>query len=152
MSQEFVPSGFDVPTGFDGPGFRLEPLGPQHNERDHEAWMSSIDHIHSTPGFEPPATWPESMSLEANLSDLEMHARHFDERSGFTYSILDDDDIIGCVYIYPSQETDYDASVLSWVRVTRADMDPVVYRSLSTWIAEAWPFKSPYYAPRLEPN
>jgi len=150
MSQEFVPSGFDVPIRFNGPGFQMEPLGPQHNERDHEAWMSSIDHIHATPGFEPPPTWPSLMSLEANLADLEMHARDFDERTGFTYTILDGDDLIGCVYIYPSQVADHDASVLSWVRVTRGDMDPVVYRSLSAWIAEAWPFKNPHYAPRPE--
>jgi hypothetical protein len=150
MSQAFIPEDFEVPTGFDGPGFRLEPLGPQHNERDHEAWMSSIDHIRATPGFEPPDDWPRPMSLEANLADLEMHARHFDDREGFTYSILDGNDVIGCVYIYPSQETDCDASVSSWVRVTRAALDPVVYRSLSAWIAEVWLFGNPCYAARPE--
>ena len=32
MGQPFVPDGFEVPLSFDGPGFRLEPLGPEHNE------------------------------------------------------------------------------------------------------------------------
>jgi nitroreductase len=148
MSQTFVPAAFEVPSSFEGPGFRLEPLGPEHNGRDHEAWMSSIEHIRSTPGFGPDRNWPKPMSLEANLADLEMHARHFADREGFTYSILDGDDVIGCVYIYPVTEPDHDASVSSWVRESRAEMDRVVYRSLATWVDEGWPFKTPYYAAR----
>ena len=146
MTHALVPEEFDVPMEFDGPGFRMEPLGPQHNERDHEAWMSSIDHIRSTPGFLPPYDWPAPMSLEANLADLEGHARDFEARSGFTYSILDGDDVIGCVYIYPSGEPDHDATISSWVRASRAEMDPIVDRSLSTWIEETWPFGAPLYA------
>ena len=45
MPAPLVPDEFDVPVAFEGPSFRLEPLGPEHNERDHEAWMSSIYHI-----------------------------------------------------------------------------------------------------------
>ena len=74
MTARFVPDPFVVPTHFQGDGFHLEPLGPQHNERDHEAWMSSLDHIRSTPGFED-WDWPTPMSLEQNLGDLEGHAR-----------------------------------------------------------------------------
>ena len=37
------------------------------------------------------------MSLEENLGDLERHARDFDERMGFTYTVLDaGDDVVGC--------------------------------------------------------
>ncbi len=97
-----VPDSFIVPLSFEGPGFRLEPLGPRHNERDHEAWMSSIDHIRQTPDF-PDGSWPTSMTLDANLADLVRHAKDFEERSGFTYSMLDGDEVIGCLYIYPSQ-------------------------------------------------
>ena len=32
--------------------FRLEPLGPQHNDSDYEAWSSSVEHVHMTPGWE----------------------------------------------------------------------------------------------------
>ncbi len=31
--------------------FHLEPLGPQHNQADQSVWMSSIEHIRSTPGY-----------------------------------------------------------------------------------------------------
>ena len=49
---ELVPDGFAVPRELVAERFRLEPLGPQHNERDHAAWTSSIEHIRSTPGFD----------------------------------------------------------------------------------------------------
>jgi hypothetical protein len=70
-SDEFVPVGFDPPTSLATNQFRLEPLGPQHNRADHAAWMSSIEHIRSMPGF-PDGNWPPrtGMTLEENLSDL----------------------------------------------------------------------------------
>jgi hypothetical protein len=70
MTETFVPESFVVPTHLEGDGFRLEPLGPEHNERDHAAWMSSIEHIHATPGFGD-SDWPAPMSLAENLLDLE---------------------------------------------------------------------------------
>ena len=133
----FVPDDFEVPTSLDGDGFRLEPLGPEHNERDHSAWMSSIDHIRSTPGF-PKGGWPDAMSLEENRADLEGHARDFTERRGFTYSVLDGDEVIGCAYIYPAD--DADAEVRTWVTASRADLDPTVRESVREWLDECWPF------------
>jgi hypothetical protein len=147
MAETFVPADFTVPTSFVAPGFRLEPLGPEHNARDYDAWTSSMDHIRATPGFET-SDWPHEMTLEANLSDLEGHARDFRERTGFTYSILDGDVVIGCVYIYPSKDDAHDARISSWVTASRAELDTTVWRLLSTWISESWPFRHPSYAPR----
>ncbi len=147
MVADFVPDAFAAPTYFEGDGFHLEPLGPEHNERDHEAWMSSIDHIQMTPDMAG-GGWPTPMSLEDDLKDLEQHAQEFRDREGFTYSILDGDEVIGCVYIYRSPDTDHDARVRSWVRASRAEMDPVVWRSLSTWLADEWPFERLDYAAR----
>ena len=79
----FVPTDFIIPTQFEGDGFRLEPLGPEHNARDHAAWMSSIQHIQATPGYQQ-RDWPVRMSLDANLSDLRRHACDFTNRGGFT--------------------------------------------------------------------
>lgn len=149
MPTDFVPESFDPPLEFEGPGFRLEPLGPQHNERDHAAWMSSVDHIKATPGFES-WDWPAPMSLEANLGDLIRHHQDFENRLGFTYSILDGDDVMGCVYIYPATDDRHDARISSWVRASRAEMDTVVWKSLTGWIAAEWPFDDPEYAPRVE--
>ena len=97
----FVPADFEPPAGLVTERFVLEPLGPEHNESDHEAWSSSIEHIRATPGFDD--RWPRPMTLEENLDDLERHARDFADRTGFTYTVLDPATraVIGCVYIYP---------------------------------------------------
>lgn len=145
----FVDDAFDVPRAFTGPGFRLEPLGAEHNERDHEAWMSSIEHIRSTPGAEMwKGEWPVPMTLDENLADLVGHASEFDEREAFAYSILDGEDVVGCLYIVPPKRMGHDAEVMSWVRESRADLDRVVWRAVSSWLEEAWPFERPYYASR----
>ncbi len=143
----FVPVDFEVPLTFVGPGFHLEPLGPIHNERDHEAWMSSIDHIRATPGMEG-WDWPQPMTLAANMADMEMHADEFDRRSSFTYSVLDEDAVIGCVYIYPGGSPGESAIVRSWVRASRAEMDEVVWREVSGWLSESWPLPGFSYSPR----
>ncbi len=103
---EFVPADFEPPASLVTADFRLEPLGPQHNESDHAAWTSSIEHIRATPGY-PDGRWPPAggMTLEENLADLRRHAGHFTDRVGFTFTVLDpaDGDVIGCVYLYPSK-------------------------------------------------
>jgi hypothetical protein len=146
MSGLFVPDEFDPPRTFRGPGFHLEPLGPEHNDRDHVAWMSSMEHIHATPGDW--REWPHPMTLEENLKDLEEHAREFREREAFTYSILHGQEVIGCLYIYPDTEGPADAHVSSWVRSSRAEMDAIVWRSVSDWLREEWPFREFRYADR----
>ena len=88
------------------------------------------------------------MSLEANLQDLVDHADDFVQNRGFTYSILDGDEVIGCLYMYPARQTGHDVSVRSWVRESRASMDQGVWRAVSAWINDSWPFEAPLYAPR----
>ena len=150
MSRDFVPADFDVPTALDGPGFRLLPLMPEHNARDYAAWTSSADHIHATPGFEG-RPWPTEMTPDENLGDLQRHADDFAGRQGFTYTVIEgDEEVIGCVYIYPAEDPAFDANVRSWVRADRADLDAVLYRSVSDWLADRWPFATVDYAPRFE--
>jgi hypothetical protein len=127
------------------------PLGPEHNERDHAAWSASIEHIRATPGFRG-HDWPpvEGMSLEENHSDLERHAHDYARRTGFTYTVLAPEchDVIGCVYIYPARDEQFDADVRSWVRADRAELDAVLHAAVSRWLAEAWPFEAVDYAAR----
>jgi len=155
----FVTEDFLPPPGLATPEVLLEPLGPEHNERDYAAWTSSMDHIHATPGFrdgdhDEPAPdggrWPRPMTLEENLDDLIRHAADFAARRGFTYTVLDPGSraVIGCLYIYPSHDGVHDATVESWVRASRAELDPLLWRTVSTWLATAWPFAHPRYAPR----
>ena len=147
MPTPFVPDDFEVPRELVTDQFRLEPLGPEHNERDHQAWMSSIAHIRATPGFTD-GTWPTEMSAEQNLADLVRHAGDFAARTGFTYSVLDGDEVIGCVYLYPADNRDHDVEARSWVRASRAELDVVLWETVSSWLAEAWPFRASLYEQR----
>jgi hypothetical protein len=156
----FVPADFAVPDELVAEGFRLAPLGPQHNESDFAAWTSSIDHIRSTPGF-PWGDWPHPMSLEDNLRDLEGHARDFAERRGFTFTVLraTSAEVIGCVYIYPRKRQEPGsgadgrprASVRSWVRADCAPLDLILHDAVVAWLERDWPFRSIEYAPRTRP-
>lgn len=108
--------------------------------------MGSIDHIRATPGY-PDGRWPQPMSLEQNLADLQRHHDHFRDRVGFTYTVLeargatDHADVIGCVYIYPDDQPDTDVHVQSWVREDRADLDALLATTVRAWLEEAWPWR-----------
>lgn len=120
-----------------------------HNERDLDAWRSSVNHIHATAGFAG-HPWPDDpMTLERNASDLEEHEDDFAHRRGFTYSVLSEpgDEVVGCVYIYPSAKDDFGAEVRSWVRATRAALDAPLYATVLEWLRAEWPFSTFEYAP-----
>lgn len=140
----FVPLDFEPPTSLIADRFRLEPLGPQHNDSDHAAWTSSIEHIRATPGY-PDGDWPplDGMSLEANLADLRRHAADFVARKGFTFTVLDpvDNVVIGCVYLYPSRSPEYDVVVQSWVSAGHARLDVPLADAVATWLVAAWPWR-----------
>ena len=143
----FVPDDFVVPQGLVGQGFRLEPLGPQHNEADHNAWTSSIEQIRATPGFRV-GRWPPEggLSLAENLRDLQRHADDFERRAGFTYTVLDDrNGVVGCVYIYPLRSDTRVADVQSWVSASCPELDPLLHDAVATWLATEWPFADVRY-------
>jgi hypothetical protein len=143
----FWTSAAPPPRRLDGDGFRLEPLGPEHNARDHAAWMSSIDHIRATPGFTPEQwggdAWPFAMPLDANLADLVQHADEFERKEAFAYTVLDPatDDVIGCVYVDPDEAGLADAICRCWVRASCVDLDAPLAAALRSWFGGPdWPF------------
>jgi hypothetical protein len=140
----FVPESFEPPLQLVTPGFELEPLGPQHNDRDYAAWTSSMEHIRATPGFRQ-GDWPHPMTPEENRADLERHAADFRARTGFTYTVLAGEDVVGCVYIYPSKDGSGGAKVLSWVTATHAELDAPLRAAVRAWLAERWPFERVLY-------
>jgi len=149
VARLFVPSGFVVPLALTAEQFRLEPLAPQHNDSDFEAWSSSVEHIHTTPGWET-SSWPDDRSLVDNLRDLQRHAADFESRTGVPYTLLDPatSDVIGCVYIYPKKSEQHDARVSSWVRASRPELDVQLWRAVTDWLADEWPFERVAYAER----
>src|SRR5438270_9759814 len=143
-SDEFVPVGFDPPISLVTNQLRHEPLGPQHNEADHAAWMSSIEHIRSTPGY-PDGDWPpqQGMTLEENLADLRRHAADFTRGAGFTYTVLDpaDHDVIGCVYLYPSASGAWDVTVQCWVAAGKPGLGVPLADTVPRSLPADWAWK-----------
>ena len=107
---EFVPRDFDVLRRLETPQFVLEPLGPEHNDQDYDAWTSSEEHIHATPGMGG-GQLAAGDDAGRERADLQRHADDFGDRTGFTYTVLDPASrgVIGCVYIYPLPDGEYDA-------------------------------------------
>jgi len=71
------------------------------------------EHIPMTPGWET-SSWPDDRNVVDNLRDLRRHADDFENKAGFTYTVLDSatGEVIGCVYIYPDDSEQHDARVL----------------------------------------
>jgi hypothetical protein len=142
-----VEDSFSVPDMFVAEGLRLELLGPQHNEADHAAWTSSIEHIRSTPGFE--RGWPPAagMTLAENLADLESHAERSARRVDFAFSVIEvvTGHVVGCVYFKPAPDADGEVKASSWVCAARAELDGPLTDMVSAWLREAWPFEVVHY-------
>jgi hypothetical protein len=121
----------------------LEPLGPEHNVRDHAAWMEGIETIRATPGFRPEERgaegWPQPMTLADNLADLTEHRREFTAGEAFAYSIVRPPDrVIGCVYLDPDDQAD--VQVRWWVVGPGLDLAESIDAALRRWLETGWPF------------
>jgi len=92
----------------------------------------------------------DDRDLGKNLRDLQGHADDFENRTGFTYSVLDPatGEVIGCVYIYPDKSELHDANVRSWVRASRAELDAPLWRAVTDWLEAEWPFRRVAYSER----
>ncbi|MFT5222067.1 MAG: hypothetical protein ACI867_000364 [Glaciecola sp.] len=139
MDEGFVP-----PVPLIAEGWRLEPLGAEHNASDHRAWMSSIEHIRTTPGFSG-RPWPFPMTREENLQDLIDHRVGFEAGHEFSYTVLDDEGaVIGCVYVLADDTDDRPDAVYlrSWVRADRSALDGPLRLAVLSWLRSNWPFSS----------
>jgi len=139
-----VPEDFTVPTGFDGPGYRLRMLSIDDLEKDFEAVMASAGRILGL--FDPASSWPEGLDLKEDLIDLAWHQREFTLRRSFAYTVVSKDETrcLGCVYFFPSASPRYDAVAFYWVRSGEdADQrDVELGARVRHWLATDWPFKS----------
>jgi hypothetical protein len=147
-----VPEDFVVPRELRTDWCRLVPLGPEYNEADYAAWMSSITHLQRTPGFEEHG-WPPDggIPIDENRADLVRHADEFAKRIAFAYTVLrlDADEVIGCVYLNPPDDPAAPADavdVRSWVRADIADRDTELRAVVRDWLASTWPFTTVRYA------
>jgi hypothetical protein len=151
QSQQFVPSDFEVPTVFENDYFRIRTLTVNDVVKDYDAVMSSLDHLQGV--FGPNSTWPSSdLTFEQNLIDLGWHQKEFQRRSTFAYTVvsLDEERVLGCIYINPTNKNDFDADITMWVRadIVEEGYDVILFETVSDWVSEAWPFQKPGYPGR----
>jgi hypothetical protein len=154
MDTGFVPEDFVVPQRIEQPNYVLRPLTTNEVEKDYDAVMSSKESLRHI--FGENDDWPaDDMTLQDNFRDLERHQRDFGQRRGFTYTVETPDGqrCQGCVYIYPSPKTGYDARVHYWVRdsVKAQGIDEELGTFLRQWLREIWPFQHPIFPGRDVP-
>jgi hypothetical protein len=77
------------------------------------------------------------------VDDLCRHATDFEARTGLTFTVLEPvtRDVIGCVYIYPSESADTDVTVQSCVRASHAELDVPLADAVAAWLAADWPWE-----------
>jgi hypothetical protein len=147
----FVPVDFVVPLRLETPQFRLEPLGPEHNDADYRAWSSSMEHIHATPG------WEKSFLAARDDPGGEpgrpaTACGRLREPPGFTYTVLEPGgDVVGCVYIYPPRMT---ATTCRWSHGSSEPRRPrrAPLAGGQRLACTEWPFEKVDYAARKVPE
>ena len=147
----FVPAEFEVPQKLETDQFRLRMLSVDDVDKDYEAVVSSAERLRSM--FNQWGGWPrEGFTIQENLEDLKRHQKEFERRDAFAYTVvsLDENIVLGCVYIDPSQLEDADAEVLMWVRESEYEkgMDPILFHVVNEWLKNTWPFEKVVYPGR----
>lgn len=149
MSKIKLPKAFEPPKELQLGVFQLEALGPQHNERDYEAWYSSREQLKGV--FGPRNGWPgEVLSLEQNLEDLKRDYQEFVDKMTFRYAILnlDKTSYDGCLYIRPTSAAGYDCRVDLWLKNSKRDLEMLFLPLLREWFAKDWHFTNVAYPGR----
>ena len=153
MSKKFIPTDFKIPKVLETDRFRLRMLTVNDVKLDYNAVMTSIEYLQKTQPFGPNHKWPtKDLSYEQDLIDLGWHQKEFQRRTSFAYTImnLDETECLGCMYIYPSDNPNYDAIVIMWVRQSEVanGLDEILFSSVKKWIQDKWPFKKVAYPGR----
>lgn len=151
QTNPFIPEDFEVPTVFETEHFRIRTLTVNDVVKDYDAVMSSLDHLQGI--FGPESSWPSAeLSFEQDLIDLGWHQKEFQIRSSFAYTVVspDEERVLGCLYIFPTDKGDFDADITMWVRadVVKDGYDELLYNTVREWVAKVWPFQKPGYPGR----
>jgi len=153
MQKRLVPLDFKIPEVLETDRFRLRMLTVDDVIKDYDAVMTSIEHLQKTKPFGSKHNWPtKELTLEQDLIDLGWHQKEFQKRSSFAFTImsLDEDECLGCLYIYPSFNPNYDAMIMMWVRQSEVlnGLDELLFSTVQKWIQDNWPFEKVAYPGR----
>lgn len=145
--RKLVPDDFAIPAGVEHERFRLRMLSINDVVKDFDAICDRVDRD-GTP--KPPFV----STVADNLVDLGWHQKEFETRRSFAYTVVapDESQVLGCVYIDPSET--HDARVWMWVRraAWEEGLDPLVEAALRDWLAREWPFQEVDWGHRARPS
>lgn len=145
-----VADDFEVPEVLETARLRLRPLTINDAVKDYDAVMTSEQRLRTV--HDPGGEWPLGLTLEQDIIELGWHQAEFQLRSSFAYTVvsLDESEVMGCMYIYPTRKPGYDVEITMWVRQSRVDegLDEHLFETVENWIEEKWPFASPAYPGR----
>ena len=104
--------------------------------------MKSVDHLYK---LMDDSEWPKGMTLSENLADLGWHEVEFYLRHSFAYTVLskkEENDVIGCCYIYPSDKPEYEVQAYYWIRQDLLDsgLEDELGKTFKEWLEKSWPF------------
>jgi hypothetical protein len=153
MAPKFIPKNFKIPEILKTDRFLLRMLTIHDVKKDYDAVMSSIEYLQKTQPFGSNHKWPtKELTYEQDLIDLGWHQKEFQKRTSFAYTVMNpnETECLGCVYIYPSTNPNYDAIIMMWVRQSEVTngLDEILFPSVKKWIEKKWPFKRVAYPGR----
>jgi hypothetical protein len=144
---ELVPNGFEIPTVLEHDRFRLRMLSVDDVVKDFDAICDRVDR-------EGRPQLPFVPTVALNLVDLGWHQKEFELRRSFAYTVVapDEAQVLGCVYIEPSET--HDARVWLWVRRSGWDdgLDPLLEAVVREWLEHEWPFETIDWSDRAAPR
>jgi hypothetical protein len=150
---KLLPKDFQVPEVLETDRLRLRMLTVNDVVKDYDAVMTSIKHLQKTKPFGPSHNWPtKELTFEQDLIDLGWHQKEFQRKTSFAYTVmsLDEKECLGCMYIYPASNSEYDAEIVMWIRESEVanGLDEHLFGAVKQWIKDKWPFKKPGYPGR----
>ncbi len=133
----------DLPTGH-----HLRPISADDTDKDMLAVMGSRDRLWSIYG----EAWgwpPADMTHEQDRADLQRHADEIERHESFNYALFDaeETELIGCVYIDPTDKPGADADISWWVRdeYLGSPVQVALDEFVPSWIASRWPLRRPRF-------
>jgi len=141
MTTLFISDIYNPPKNFDNEYFHFRVLEGKIAELDFEAVMSSQKRLQGIFGSD--SQWPKSdMTLEENITSLNVHKQEFESRQAFAYSVFNKSKTkcLGSVYIDPSDSPNYQCIVYLWVRDDSIELDNDLYQTVYKWLYVEWGF------------
>lgn len=151
-TNQWLPQDFAHPLLVDLPtGQHLRPIRATDVDLDFPAVMGSRERLWGIYG----QAWgwpPAHMTPEQDREDLAHHEDEIERHLSFNYALFDADEteLLGCVYIDPTDKPGADADISWWVvdHLVGTEVEAALDELVPRWIAEDWPLRAPRYVGR----